>query len=200
MGAGSASLGRGIIGLVLVVASVFWQLGTGGEVKGQIPELFDINLAVMMGTVGVILILWGAIETFYTTPLRKIIDDRNEAIEGTFTEVENLRSEMTQLKSDYERQLAETEAQAREKIQEQIKEATDLKKQLMADAQRQAEDYKRQAMDEIEAEKNKILTDLRVHVATLSIQATEKLLNANIDQERNKQLVDEFLATVEVKN
>lgn len=197
-----AAIGAIVIGVVLMVAGML--IYNNHVFEGIEKPLGDMGIPLNIGktisSVGVLLILFKVIEVFYFNPLNEAIDNRTSELESTFTEAENLRAEMTQMKADYEMRLVETEANAREQIQAQIKEATDLKNQLKADAQRQVEDYKRTAMAEIDNEKNKVMTELRVHVANLSLQATEKILGANIDQERNRKLVDEFLETVEVKN
>lgn len=198
----SAAIGMVIGGAVLMVAGM---MASTNHILGAVEEpLAKIGIPLDLGksvaTIGVFLILFKAFEYFFFNPLHEAIDSRTNELEATFTSAENLRTEMTQMKADYEKRLADTEANAREQIQAQIKEATDLKKQLMADAQKQAEDYKRTAMNEIDAEKNKVMTELRVHVANLSLQATEKILGANIDQDRNRKLVDEFLDSVEVRN
>lgn len=159
-----------------------------------------IDFGKLIATIGMFTALFKIVEYFFLNPLFDAIDGRTKELEHTFGEAESLRSEMTQLKSDYEKRLTETEANAREQIQAQIKEAQDLKKELMADAQRKAEEYKQQAIAEIDSEKRKALTDLRVHVTNLSLQATEKLLTENVDNDRNRRIIDDFLATVEVKN
>lgn len=190
------------IGLILMVGGMY--AAKNGVFTGVEKPIADLGIPLELGktisTIGVFLILFKVLEFFFFAPLDETIDHRTGELEKTFTEAETLRADMTQMKADYEKRLADTEASAREQIQAQIKEAQDLKKSLMADAQRQAEEYKQTAIAEIEAEKRKVLGDLRVEVTKLSLQATEKLLGANIDSDRNRKLIDEFLSTVEVKN
>lgn len=198
----SAVIGMAVIGFVLMVAG--WQVYQLELLKSVEEPLVNMGIPVNFGktisVIGAFLLLFKVLDFFFLSSLHEAINRRTGELESTFTEVENLRAEMATLKSDYERRLAETEASAREQIQAQIREAQDLKKSLMADAQRQAEDYKNQAIADIEAEKRKVLTDLRVEVTKLSLQATEKILNENIDSDRNRKLIDEFLTTVEVRN
>lgn len=192
-----------VVGAILMVGGTMISLQNPSIMKWEdslAEQGIPIDLGASVAVIGVFLILFKVLDIFFFTPLHDAIDGRTTELENTFSEAENLRSEMAQLKSDYEKRLADTEASAREQIQAQIKEAQDLKKTLMADAQTQADAYKKSAMEEIDSEKNKILSELRIHVADLSLKATEKILNANIDQERNRKLVDEFLDTVEVKN
>ncbi|MCU0317264.1 MAG: F0F1 ATP synthase subunit B [Fimbriimonadaceae bacterium] len=194
--------GRMAIGIVLFAIAIFLQTLPFNEqlAKQELIKLFDINIPVIVGTIGLVFLLWAAVETFYTSPLWKIINERNNAIEKTFSEAEDLRKEMSQMKSDYEQRLASTEAKAREEIQASIREAQELRKTLMADAQAKADDMVRQAQEQIEAERVRALTDIRVHVANLSLQATEKILAENMDNERNRKLIDDFLSKVEAKN
>lgn len=192
-----------VVGAILMVGGTMISLQNPSFMsweEGLAEQGIPIDLGASIAVIGVFLILFKVLDIFFFTPLHDAIDGRTTELENTFSEAENLRTEMAQLKSDYEKRLADTEASAREQIQAQIKEAQDLKKTLMADAQTQADAYKKSAMEEIDSEKNKILSELRIHVADLSLKATEKILNANIDQERNRKLVDEFLDTVEVKN
>lgn len=191
-----------VIGAILMVAGmVAYKAHAFDAIEKPLAGMgIPLNFGKTISTIGVFLILFKVIEYFFFKPLHETIDHRTGELEKTFTEAETLRADMTQMKADYEKRLVDTEASAREQIQAQIKEAQDLKKSLMADAQRQAEEYKQTAIAEIEAEKRKVLGDLRVEVTKLSLQATEKLLGANIDSDRNRKLIDEFLSTVEVKN
>ncbi|MFM9874052.1 MAG: F0F1 ATP synthase subunit B [Fimbriimonadaceae bacterium] len=191
-----------VIGLLVMVGG--YALHNSGLMHGTEETLNGMGIPLEFGksiaTIGVFIALFPVVELFFLNPLFDAIGGRTAELENTFSETENLRAEMTQLKNDYEKRLTETEASAREQIQAQIKEAQDLKKELMADAQQKAEEYKTQAIHEIETEKRKALTDLRVHVTNLSLQATEKLLTENVDNARNRKIIDDFLATVEVKN
>lgn len=153
-----------------------------------------------VAVIGVLLILFPVIRSFFIAPLAEAINGRNSELEKTFTEAETLRSEMTQMKSDYERRLAETEASAREQIQAQVREAQELRKTLMAEASAKADEMLRKAQEDIQAEKARALTEIRVHVATLSLGATEKLLGENMDSDKNRRLIDDFLSTAEAKN
>jgi F-type H+-transporting ATPase subunit b len=199
----SALVGSILLGAAFI--AIGWFITSNGvttNTEHSIQKAVGIHIEFgkLLGTIGIFVAMFKVADVFFLAPLFEAINGRTSELENTFSETENLRAEMTQIKSDYEKRITETEANAREQIQAQIKEAQDLKKELMADAQRKAEDYKSQAMNEIDTEKRKALTDLRLHVTTLSLQATEKLLGENVDNDRNRKIIDDFLATVEVKN
>ncbi len=151
-----------------------------------------------VSVIGVFLILFPVINFFFIKPLAEAINHRTAELEKTFGEAEELRNEMTKMKSEYEQRLAATEAEAREKIQAQIKEAQALRQTLMGEAASKADEFLKKAQEEIESEKQRVLTELRVSVVDLTLKATEKVLGENMDSEKNRRLVNEFIEKVEV--
>ncbi|MFQ3669494.1 MAG: F0F1 ATP synthase subunit B [Fimbriimonadaceae bacterium] len=190
---------RLILGLALAVGG-FWV--SKNVHIGALDQLAEQGIVLDFGktvaVVGVLIMLFPLIKTFFVDPLNAAIHSRNSELERTFSEAEDLRARMDQMRLDYERRLAETEAAAREQIQAQMRQAQETAAQLRAEAASQAEQLKRRALDEIETERQKALTDLRIYVVNMALGATEKLVGENVDTERNRKLVDEFIEKVEV--
>jgi F-type H+-transporting ATPase subunit b len=68
----------------------------------------------------------------------------------------------------------------------------------MAEASAKADELVRKAQEEIALEKDKVLTQLRLEVVNLTLGATEKILGASVDDEKNRKLVQEFIEKAEV--
>lgn len=151
-----------------------------------------------LATIGVFLILFPVIKSFFVNPLTSAIDERNSDLERTFSEAESLRAEMTQMRSDYERRIATTEAQAREQIQAQIREAQNLRQTLMTEATEKADAMVAQAQQEIAAERTKAIAEIRSQVVDLTLAASEKVIGANMDTTANRRMIDDFINNVEV--
>jgi len=185
--------------LNLIAGVVLIAIGStvGHNWQPELPGL-EVNFGVTLAMIGVLLIMFPVIKSFYTQPLFDAINERNSHLERTFTEAEQLREQMNTMRSEYEQRLASTEAQAREQIQAQIREAQNLRTQLMGEAQAKADELVRKAQEEIESEKNRVLTEIRLQVVDLTLAATEKILGENIDDARNRKLVEEFIDKVEV--
>jgi F-type H+-transporting ATPase subunit b len=144
------------------------------------------------------LILFPVIKFFFLTPLQDAIQERTQSLEATFAEAESLRKEMQTMRSDYEQRLVATEANARDQIQAQIREAQTLRSSLMAEAAQRADELVARAQQEIEAEKQKAITEIRMQVVDLTLLASERVLGENMDNDRNRRLVSEFIDKVEV--
>ena len=68
----------------------------------------------------------------------------------------------------------------------------------MAEASAKADELVKKASEEIEAEKSRVMIALRTEVVNLTLTATEKILNENMNDDRNRRLVEDFIKTVEV--
>jgi F-type H+-transporting ATPase subunit b len=166
--------------------------------QGLAEQGIPLDLGKTIATIGVFIMLFPVINLFFLKPLDEAVTDRTQTLEAAFTDAENLREEMRTMRSDYERKLTEAEENARTQIQAQIKEAQDLRTQMVAEANAKVDEMTRRAREEMESERQKIMGDLRLHVANLAFQATEKILNENVDNDRNRRLVDEFIDKAEV--
>jgi F-type H+-transporting ATPase subunit b len=187
-----------IAGLAFMFGGFYLYVNKLGEIPAIKEMGLDLNLGKTLFMLGVLWIVFPAITTFYLKPLQDAIDERNNALESTFAEAEQLRTDMSKMKGDYERQLAETEAAARTQIQEEISKAQELRRNLEATAAAAAEEMKRKASAEIATERERVLTELRVKTVDLTLAATERLIGENMNDERNRKLIQEFIDKAEV--
>ena len=172
--------------------------GLAGPISQLEGQGIPLDPGKTLATIGVFLILFPVIKSFFLTPLTSAIQERNTDLERTFAEAEQLRSEMQQMRSSYEQQLAQTQAEARDQIQSTIREAQNLRQTLMAEAAERSDAMIERAHAEIAAERDKVLTELRTQVTDLALRAAERVIGANMDTTANRRLVDEFIDQVEV--
>lgn len=186
---------------------VFVAIGIGFIVLGAtvfhstviVPvEGIDLNVGKIIANMGVFLAFIQLLDVFFYRPLSQAIHERTSELEETYSEAEQLRSQMQTMKTDYESQLAATEATAREQIQSTIHEAQQIRRQLMDEANEQVRELLRRADEEIEFERRKTLNELRVQMVDLTLTATEQLIRKNVDNEVNRKIVDEFIEKLEV--
>lgn len=195
----AVDLGFVVVGIVLAV--VGFAVMRPMHLDKSLPGMFkDLGLMpdMLVTNIGIFLGMYPVIKSFFVAPLAQAIHERDSSLEQTFGEAESLRTRMTEMKSEYEKRLAETEADARQRIQAQIKEAQELRKTLMAEASSKADEMVKRAQEEIAVERDRAIGGIRLYVANLTLQATEKVLSENMDNDRNRRLIDEFLDKVEV--
>lgn len=126
-------------------------------------------------------------------PILSALDKREQNIQESLDAAEKAmkRAEEISKKNDEALKKAEMDAQ---RMRKQAKEdAETIRDEIIEKSRSEAEAVKKQTLDSIEQEKQKAMLELRNKVAELAIEATGKILNAEIDQKKNKKLVDDFI-------
>jgi len=185
-----------IAGVILIALGITFQ--TQDWVRPAVLAGLDLDFSKVLVNIGIFLVFIQVLNSFFYTPLKEAMDERNGQLEKTFSEAEELRDNMHTMRDDYEQRLTATEAAARSQIEAQIKEAQNLRQTLTSEATARADDLVRRAEQEIDAEKSRAVTELRLHIVDLTLAATEKVLGQTVDAAINKRLVNEFIDKVEV--
>ena len=191
----SAEIIRGlVIGLIVAALGVT----VAKEWHVVLPGDLTLHFGKTIATVGVLVAMMPLVKIFYTNPMWAAIDERNSNLENTFGEAESLKQRMSDLKTSYEQKLAESEAEARDKIQAALAEAQEMRARIIEEAKGQAEEIKDRTTEELRREREKMLHELRSHVVSLTMSATRKVIGESVDEAKQRELVERFIETAEV--
>jgi F-type H+-transporting ATPase subunit b len=130
--------------------------------------------------------------------ITKMLQEREDSIQGGLERAEKAQQESAALKSQYQDQLE----QARQDAAEIRQKAQAEKAQIIADARVEAQDaaavVAASAQSQIDAEKAKALSELRVTVGTLATDLAGKIIGESLtDDARASAVVDRFIADLE---
>lgn len=97
-----------------------------------------------------------------------------------------------------QRQLILTEArkEANDILSRAQKSSDEAREHGLAETRAEIERLRQQAVGEIDAERQRALADVRTQVADLALQAAGKVVGETMTGQRERRLVDEFLAQV----
>lgn len=152
----------------------------------------DTGLLIwMMITFLIVLIL---LRKFAWKPILKMIKEREDSIDSALKSAENAKLEMLALKSDNEKILA----QARNERDTMMKDARDMKEQIVGEAKgkakEEADKILTSAREAIQNEKMAAITELKNQVALLSVEIAEKILKRELsDENKQKDLLGDLL-------
>lgn len=188
--------------VAIVGAAVFFTLSALPFVGhwNEIPLVYQLGLdfRTFFVAVGAVFLMFPVVQMLFLAPLQEAMDARTRSLESTYSEAENLKQHMLDLKTSYESKLAASEAEARDKIQAAIAEAQQMKEQMIAEARGQAEEIKARTSEELERERQKALVDLRTHVVDMTLTATRRIIGDSMDEQKQRELVQRFIETAEV--
>ena len=133
---------------------------------------------------------------FAWKPVLGMINERNKSIEDALQLAEKTKAEMKTLQADNERIVAE----ARKERDTLLKEAREMKEQMIAQAKVEASEEANKIMaaakTSIESEKNQAMQELKNQVAALSFEIAEKVIGKELEDKK----VSEQIISDSIKN
>lgn len=122
-----------------------------------------------------------------------ILDKRAQYIRDTIASAESRENDAAEMKKQYQTQLSKAESEAEVIFQGLIAESERKSQEILSQAKQNAEEIIRKALTEIESERNKMLREIKNQAAGLALAAAAKVVEANMDNEMNRQLINSFL-------
>lgn len=150
-------------------------------------------------TVFNVLLLFVLLRIFLFKPINKMLDDRTQAIQMDYDDAERARKEAEELKAQYDNSISEAKEEAARIIRKAHDEAENERTAIIRKSHEEAESIVAAAGETIENERRRVIRQAHSEIADLAIEAASKIVAANVDDEKNRRLVDEFLAAEEAE-
>jgi F-type H+-transporting ATPase subunit b len=128
--------------------------------------------------------------------LRDAIKSRQQAIQDDKESAEKSRREADKLAEEHKKRMADARAESNRIIEEARQQAEQVRKDLIAKAESDAREVVARAQEQIEAERNRTVQELRGTIADMSIELAEKVVGRSIDGEAQRDLVDAYISEV----
>ena len=142
------------------------------------------------------LILLYLLKRFVYPPILEILEKREKKITGDISDAEKLKAEAQKMREDFEAQLK----QAHEKADVIIKLAQEESRKSRDESLQETKAKCKQMLDgaerEIKRNQEKLIQEIRGHIAALTIASTEKILNKTISQDDQNRLAEESIEEV----
>ncbi len=190
----------GVVGIAgHLLAATSSASGIGGATAGLVFALniFNAKVWTELATHVIAFLLFILIlRKLAFGPLVKVIDDRRAKIEADFKKAEDLAKEAQESKGRYETLLEELDAKAREQMQESIDEGKRIAAEIGQKAREDAEKLLERAKKNAEIELANARKQLRKDVVELTLAATEKILQEQVDRAAHTRHIDKFIEEV----
>ena len=152
--------------------------------------MLEINSGLILWTILTFVIVLIILRKAAWKPLLGALAAREESIRASLREAEDARAQAARLLGENRRQLAQAEEQSRRIIREGRDMGERLKGEILEKANATTRVMIEQAKEEIRREKDAALTQLRSEATDLVIAAAGKILDANLDTPKQRQLAD----------
>jgi len=159
-------------------------------------DQLGLNLGYLLLQIFNFLILFVILRAWVYKPILGLLDKRRQNIAQGLEDARVAAEARASAEKEAAKIIADAQAEASKVVREANERAQDVAKEVKAEAEAEAAKAQEDALAEAEAERNRILGDLRGQVAALSISATQKLVGEALDEQRQRALLDEFFSGV----
>ena len=188
-------LAAGVLWTAVVPVALLAQ--EHGAEEGTGNTLFSVDLGLSLWTVvifgGLLFILW----KWAWGPILDAVNAREEAIRRDLEQAATEREEAERLLAEHKQQLAEAHRKAQEILADARQHGDELRREMEEKAREEGQRIMEGARREIEREKERALDDIRRESVDLALAAASKLLKERMDQEKDRQLVTDYLDDLE---
>ncbi len=179
--------------LCLIGSSIF----AGGGAESSAPEPTWLE-AWLMPSSG--LFIWAVI-TFLLVlavlrwkawgPLMDALEAREKQINDALNAAQSAKEEAAQVVSDNEGVLNKARKEAQEIVANAREAGDKLKHKLESDGQEKYENMLTDAKEQIDVEKQKALSEIKQMVVDVAIDASEKVIKRNLNNDDNKKMIED---------
>jgi F-type H+-transporting ATPase subunit b len=144
------------------------------------------------------IVLWAA-NRFLFRRFLTTIDSRQAEINASLDRAEEAAKSVDASKDKAEKLLWDASQQAQEIIKRAERAGDDLQERARADARNEAETIITRARQEIDRERSAAVAEIRQQAVDLALLAAARVIEANLDPERNRKLVEETIQRAELR-
>ncbi|HEX2233556.1 MAG TPA: F0F1 ATP synthase subunit B [Thermoleophilaceae bacterium] len=168
-------------------------LAQGGEGNFLVTP----NVGLMIWTLIAFGISYWILRKYAYPRIAEQLDKRRRAIEESIEHAEQTRQEADELLEEYRARLREAREQAEDIVARARRASESLQEDSKIAAKKQREELLEGTRRDIEHETRRALDEIRKEVATLTIEATERVTRKALDDDDHRRLIEEALEEVD---
>lgn len=174
-----------IVESLVILAAEAHSAGEGTfSFNFNLLETNSINLALLVGV-----LLYFAPKT-----LGKILGERRSKIAEAIQEAEDRQKEAAVALAEQQQKLAQAQAEA-ERIRKAAEERAEVARaEIAAQAERDIQRLRETAAQDLSAEQERVMAELRQQIAALALQQAESQLKSQLDEAAQERILDRSIA------
>lgn len=156
-------------------------------------SLVNVNPGLMIWTIVNFLIFLFLLVRFGAKPISNSLKAREEHIDMNIKNAEKINQEAQKLLNETQQKLKEAQNEMMNIVQKGKQQADDLIRKATEEAEKIRKEKLDDATKEINRSKELALIELKKEVASMVLQATEKLLREKIDDQKHIDLINSYI-------
>jgi F-type H+-transporting ATPase subunit b len=141
-------------------------------------------------------IIFVVLRAWVYRPMLEMLNNRRLTIARGLEDARVAADARANAEKEAQKIINEAQTRAAELIREATERASKVESEIRAQSDAEAAKARESALAELEGERNRMLSELRGQIASLAVAAAQKLLKQNLDEQRQRALVNEFFSCV----
>ena len=158
--------------------------------------MVEINIGFILATLINFLILFLVLKHFLFDKVKSIIEEREEYINSQIDEAEESTETARMMLIENERILSSAKKEGKKITASEKKKAEEIYEEIVAEAREEASVILERAKIEIDREREKVEASLKNEAIELAIGISKKIIEENIDEKKNRELINNFISQV----
>jgi len=131
-------------------------------------------------------------------PVSNMLEQRKSEIEQEYINAEKDSMDAKNMKMEYEEKLSKCDLEVRERLSDAAKEAQKIADKTLSDAALEVKRKKLFAEEEISREQKKAFAEIKSVIVDLSISTASKVVSEDLNDEKHRNMVKEFISDINV--
>ena len=158
--------------------------------------LMEINPSTLIATIINFIILFAVLKYFFFEKVQAIIEERENLIYEKLDYADEEAEKARMMAIENERMLKNAREEGKLITERHKQKAEKVYEEIVNEANQEAKIIIERAKVEINREKEKVEDNLKREAIELAIELSKKVIEKNIDEEKNRELIGEFITKV----
>lgn len=133
------------------------------------------------------------LKKFLFKPVKKMIDDRQQEIDGLYEDANRTKAEAEAMKADYDRRMSDAKDQAAEIVRTAGNDARRESDEIIRNAKTEAAAIKQKAMDDVALERKKAVNEAKDDISGIALEIAEKVVEKELTASDHEALIEDFI-------
>ena len=156
-------------------------------------EMLGVNPWTALFTLANTVALFLVLKKFLFKPVLKVIEDRQNEIDGLYADADQAKAEAEEMRGDYRQKLSAAAQTSERMIKEAVARGQAREEEILREANREADAIRRKASADIAQEKKKAINDAKDEISVIALAIAGKVVGRELKDADQSALVDQFI-------
>lgn len=159
-------------------------------------NIIGVNFWTALFTLFNMIITFLVLGKFLFKPVKKMIDDRQNEIDGLYADAEQAKLEATAAQNEYQAHLIHAREERDEILQDAVRRAQVREKEILDAARADADAMREKARADIALEHRKAVNEIKDDISGIAIDIASKVTEKEIDEKKHTALIEDFIRKI----